>query len=192
VQCYRKRALQGIFAWPQIIGIPARDLEFLFLIKLQMKNVFKQIFLADDDADDRSLFAEALDIVSPESTLTIARNGMELMHFLSKAAPDMLFLDLNMPLKDGTDCIKWIRDLKELKHILVVAYSSAFDEIEINKAYNLGMNLYFIKPTRLSYLINDLNDLFDLDWSDPEDITNARFIDNRYTAFNEGRAGIAS
>src|SRR5215208_1902638 len=99
----------------------------------------QQILLADDDADDRSLFKEALASVSPDSRLTIANNGLELMHLLFTDPPDMVFLDSNMPLKNGIDCIKWIRDLKRFKNLLVVAYSSAFDKAEINKAYAFGV-----------------------------------------------------
>jgi len=147
----------------------------------------KQIFLADDDADDRSLFKEALSILSPDSKLTIANNGLELMHLLPKISADMIFLDINMPIKNGIDCIKWIRELKQYSKLLVVAYSSAFDKAEINKAYAFGVHLYFIKPTKLSYLLDDLEKLLQLDWDDPEKITSDHFVNNNYVAFNSQR-----
>jgi CheY-like chemotaxis protein len=148
----------------------------------------QNILLADDDADDRFLFKEALAAVSPDMKLTIAKNGLELMQSLSIEQPDMLFLDINMPLKNGIDCIKWIRELKQFRRLIVVAYSSAFDMAQINKAYAYGVHLYFIKPTRINFLIEDLERLFELNWDDPSTITNKYFIRNSYIAFNSNRS----
>ncbi len=148
----------------------------------------KKILLADDDADDRSLFKEALSEVSPESELSMVKDGVELMEMLSKENPDILFLDINMPLKNGIDCVKWIKDLKQFRHLLIVAYSSAFDTAEINKAYAYGMDIYFIKPTKIHFLVEDLERLFTLDWSDPKTITRNHFIRNHYIPFNGNRA----
>jgi DNA-binding NarL/FixJ family response regulator len=146
-----------------------------------------QFVLADDDADDRSLFQEALNEVAPHSQLTTANNGADLIQLLSNSKADMVFLDLNMPLKNGIDCIKWIRELKQFRHLLVVAYSSAFDKAEINKAYAYGVHLYFIKPTKIGHLIEDLEKLFELNWDDPVTITSNHFINNNYVAFNSKR-----
>lgn len=148
----------------------------------------QKILLADDDADDRSLFTEALARVSPDSKLTVARDGQELLDVLSKEKPDMLFLDINMPLKNGIDCVKWIKDLKQFRHLIVIAYSSAIDNAEINKAYAYGMDLYFIKPTKIGFLIEDLDALFHLNWLDPQSITSNHFRRNHYVAFNQSRA----
>jgi CheY-like chemotaxis protein len=148
---------------------------------------FKNILLADDDADDRSLFKEALDHVAPDCNLTIANNGLELMHLLQKQEPDMLFLDINMPLKNGIDCIKWIRELRQFKNLIVVAYSSAFDSSQINRAYAFGVDLYLIKPTKLHYLVEDLQHLFELDWYNHQTVTSDHFVRSGYVAFNEHR-----
>jgi CheY-like chemotaxis protein len=147
----------------------------------------KNILLADDDADDRLLFEEALKTVSPDSELTFAHNGLELMQVLERYTPDIIFLDINMPLKNGIDCIKWIRDLKQFRNLSVVAYSSAFNSEEINKAYAFGVHLYFIKPTRLRFLVEDLEYLFELDWNDPNTITSDHFTGSSYRAFNPQR-----
>jgi DNA-binding NtrC family response regulator len=147
----------------------------------------QELLLADDDADDRQLFEEALNQVSPGCHLTVANNGVELMHILDKKVPDMLFLDINMPLKNGIDCIKWIRELKKLKKLVVIAYSSAFDISQINKAYAFGVHLYFIKPTRMNYLVEDLKRLFELNWDDPNTVTSSHFIRNSYIPFNGNR-----
>ena len=149
--------------------------------------VLKTVLLADDDADDRIVFKDALDTVMPEASLETANNGMEVMLYLNDKIPDIIFLDINMPLRNGIECIKSIRELKQFRHLPVVAYSSAFNVEEINKAYAFGAHLYLIKPTRFSFLIEDLNHLFALDWTEPNIITSDHFIDNHYKAFNERR-----
>jgi CheY-like chemotaxis protein len=148
----------------------------------------KKILLADDDADDRRLFKEALATVSPESKLAEVKDGAELIEKLAKEKPDLLFLDINMPLKNGIECVKWIKEVKQLRRVPIIAYSSAFDTTEINKAYAYGMDLYFIKPTKRPYLLEDLERLFALNWNDPQTITSNHFICNHYIAFNCNRA----
>jgi CheY-like chemotaxis protein len=148
---------------------------------------FTEVYLAEDDEDDRALFREALKIVVPEARLTIANNGMDLMQRLMTNKPDIIFLDINMPLKNGIDCIQWIRDLRDLRKLLVVAYSSAFNRDEINKAYAFGVHLYLIKPTKLKFLVEDLEHLFQLQWNDPNRITSDHFINGSYVPFNGKR-----
>ena len=66
------------------------------------------VYLADDDADDRLLFEEALLEVSGNVMLTIAKNGEQLMGILNTKTPPpphLIFLDLNMPLKNGFECL---------------------------------------------------------------------------------------
>src|SRR5207253_1102801 len=70
------------------------------------------IVLADDDEDDREVFLEALQEIAPQMKVDICEDGTELMKFLLQdgaAYPDIIFLDLNMPLKSGYQCLKEIR-----------------------------------------------------------------------------------
>ena len=66
------------------------------------------VYLADDDADDRLLFEEALMEISYDVILTTAKNGEQLMGILDQNTPPpphLIFLDLNMPLKNGFECL---------------------------------------------------------------------------------------
>mgnify|MGYP003579274684 CR=1 FL=1 len=71
------------------------------------------IIVADDDSDDRELFEEAATFADPGITITLARDGEELMeHLLNRSLlPDMIFLDLNMPRKNGKECLTEIRTI---------------------------------------------------------------------------------
>ena len=80
----------------------------------------RYIFLADDDVDDCSLFEDALREVSKETKLTTANDGKELMTKLEDIIPpppDVIFLDLNMPLMNGYECLAEIRATQKYKNI---------------------------------------------------------------------------
>jgi len=73
-----------------------------------MNAVHYNLLLADDDTDDCFFFREALGELPFMSTLTTVNNGVELMNRLTDQSyhlPDILFLDLNMPLKTGIECL---------------------------------------------------------------------------------------
>ncbi len=115
----------------------------------------KNIYLADDDEDDRSFFEDALNEVCKGSSLTIAKDGYELMDILKKPPvplPDVIFLDLNMPAKNGFQCLKEIKMNELLKKLPVIIFSTTDQEETINKVYNDGANFYICKP-------NDFNQL---------------------------------
>jgi CheY-like chemotaxis protein len=69
------------------------------------------IVLTDDDADDRLFFQLALDGMAINSKLMMKNDGVALMEYLEAAEtlPDIIFLDLNMPLKSGYECLREIR-----------------------------------------------------------------------------------
>lgn len=120
------------------------------------QNAPVHILLADDDDDDTSLFQEALEQVPTSTRLDVAENGMELMSILErlKAKPDLIFLDMNMPVKNGMECLTEIRNSASYKDIPVVILSTSIADYLIQSAYQAGANLYIQKPNSFSGLIN--------------------------------------
>jgi CheY-like chemotaxis protein len=119
----------------------------------------KQIYnllLADDDEDDCTFFKEALDDLSIPVTLVIVNDGVELMGFLDDKAldklPDILFLDLNMPRKNGYECLKEIKEIEELKELPVIIFSTSLDMEIVNTMYDKGALYYIRKPGDFSKL----------------------------------------
>lgn len=89
-----------------------------------MSNKPLNILLADDDEDDRLFFKEALENIKIKTVVTTVNDGIELMEYLNKSDikyPDIVFLDLNMPRKNGIQCLEEIRKDKNLK-ILPLPY----------------------------------------------------------------------
>jgi DNA-binding response OmpR family regulator len=126
------------------------------------------IFLADDDADDRVLFKDALEQVNENVSLVMHDGGVELMkHLLDETnpLPDLIFLDLNMPRKNGFECLEEIRANTRLKNLCVIIYSTSSQFKDILETLNKGANLYFTKPSTFHELSNRLKQVLNLNWT---------------------------
>ncbi len=120
-----------------------------------MKKNNYTIFLADDDEDDRQFFEEVLEEISPQIRFITFDNGVDLIQNLLKSAnvsPDYIFLDLNMPLMDGEECLQEIRNLRHLDQIPIIIYSTAIDFSKAERLRDKGANLYLKKPNSFSEL----------------------------------------
>jgi CheY-like chemotaxis protein len=122
---------------------------------------FLEVFLVDDDADDQQLFSEALSKISRPINLTILNNGVELMEklFSGTGLPNMIFLDLYMPMMDGEECLQDIRDEKKFNKIPVLIYSNSFDLERIERLFEMGANRYLQKPSTFSSLVASLEQI---------------------------------
>jgi CheY-like chemotaxis protein len=115
----------------------------------------KSVFLADDDVDDCLLFEDALREIPISTRLTIAHDGVELMQMLSDAPedlPDTLFLDLNMPLKNGFQCLAEIKRSEKLKLIEVIILSTSFNRDDAYRLFNAGASHCILKPNDFNML----------------------------------------
>lgn len=107
------------------------------------------IFLADDDEDDRMLFSEALEEQCPEASMVTFDNGVDLMASLldrEQRLPDVIFLDLNMPLMNGEECLSDIRREPKLEAIPIIIYSTSLDPQQVENLRENGANKYLKKP----------------------------------------------
>ena len=133
----------------------------------------KNIFLAEDDADDRMFFEDALKEVTIPTHLTLANDGLELMSNLETVIepppPDVIFLDLNMPRKNGFQCLEEIRNTPKLKDIPVVIFSTTTNEDAVNKTYQHGANHYICKPQSFELLVKAIETVLTLEmWQAPQ------------------------
>jgi CheY-like chemotaxis protein len=127
----------------------------------------KYIFLADDDEDDCMLFEDALKEVDDRTELRTANDGAELMNILETRippAPDVIFLDLNMPKKNGFECLAEIRNSQKFKDIPVVIFSTTGEEEAINRLYDQGANYFIRKPGSYPKLKMVIQKILAIDW----------------------------
>jgi CheY-like chemotaxis protein len=138
----------------------------LILTSIISKKKF-HIILADDDEDDRDIFILALKEVAPEIKVTAAESGVKLMSILQKtpnSLPDIIFLDLNMPAKNGQECLEEIRMDENLSKIPVIIYSTSSSSEHIDDTYKKGADYYVSKPTSFNDLKLIANKLLSLEW----------------------------
>jgi len=114
-----------------------------------MRNEKLNLLLADDDIDDCIFFKEALEELPVSASLITVHDGVQLMQYLTKNPnpfPNTLYLDLNMPRKNGFECLSEIKNNDKLKYLPVIIYSTSFDKEIADKLYENGAHFYIRKP----------------------------------------------
>lgn len=115
------------------------------------------VLLADDDNDDCLLFEEALSEMDFITNLTTVNDGEQLLQKLANLpdqAFDVLFLDLNMPRKNGINCLDAMKINGNLKTLPVVIYSTSYEQDIADQLYNSGAYHYICKPANFNELKN--------------------------------------
>ena len=113
------------------------------------------LLLADDDTDDVTFFKEALNELPVEASLSTVNDGVQLMHYLTSTAlklPDLLYLDLNMPLKSGVECLDEIKQNDTIKQLPVIIFTTAFNMEVVDLVYQKGAHYFIRKPGEYSQL----------------------------------------
>jgi len=125
------------------------------------------IALADDDADDRLFFKEAIEKSKIRTKLSIFNDGQELMDYLllpNVVLPEIVFLDLNMPKKNGMQCLREIRENEKVKHLCVAIYSTSSSERDIEATFVNGANIYINKPNTFDDLVKAIEKVLRINW----------------------------
>lgn len=127
-----------------------------------------KVFIADDDEDDVELFKLALYAITTNVDIIYSANGQELLASLKDRVsppPDFLFLDLNMPIKTGYDCLTEIKSHPYYKEIRVVILTTSNHQKDIDITYQNGADYYLCKPSSLSVYERALKKLFSFEFN---------------------------
>jgi len=110
--------------------------------------IYKNILQIDDDIDDCEFFMEALQAVS-QAGYTSMHNPVEALNklILKELKPDVIFLDLNMPIMSGFEFLIEIKKQEIIKNIPVIIFSTSQMEEIKRKARNYGADEYISKPS---------------------------------------------
>jgi CheY-like chemotaxis protein len=113
-----------------------------------------KVYLADDDEDDVYLFSEALQSVNKTVAFESANNGQELLEKMDKGGepPYLIFLDVNMPKMNGLEALKEIKSQGNFNDVWVIMFSTSISKENVEKAFQLGADLYIQKPTEYDSL----------------------------------------
>ena len=132
-----------------------------------MTTDYINICLADDDEDDRLFFTDAFDELKINTKVSTFNDGVELMNYLNNddsILPNVLFLDLNMPKKNGVECLLEIKQNEKLNDIAIAIYSTSSSEEHIEETFVNGANIYIKKPNDFEKLKKILSEVVTINW----------------------------
>ncbi|HXG21887.1 MAG TPA: response regulator [Methylomirabilota bacterium] len=114
------------------------------------------ILVVEDNPGDARLVKEAIDTGPVRSTVHLVEDGAAALAFLrresavaSASRPDLVFLDLNLPIKTGWEVLAEMKVDPVLRRIPVMIWTSTRTENEVRRAYDIGASCYFVKPNDL-------------------------------------------
>jgi len=134
------------------------------------------ILLAEDDVNDALLVERALSRAGIHNPIMVVRDGQEAIDYLEGKGPfadrknfplpTLALLDIKMPKKNGLEVLEWVRhNGGGLKLLPVIIMSSSSIQEDIDRAYQLGVNAYLVKPTAFDELVETLKTTTDF-WKD--------------------------
>ena len=116
------------------------------------------ILLADDDNEDQELFIDAVKRCDPTVSVHTFGNGRAVISFLERCTeselPDLIILDYKMPILNGIDVLKLLRDSQRFAGIPSVVWSSSKQGEHIKNSIDNGARHYFVKPNSDEELLN--------------------------------------
>jgi CheY-like chemotaxis protein len=132
-----------------------------------MEKEYIHIILADDDEDDRLFFTDAFGELKINTKVNTFNDGVELMNYLNQPdaiLPNVLFLDLNMPRKNGIECLDEIKKDNRFDDIAIAIFSTSSSEEHVEETFIRGANIYIKKPSDFATLKKVLSDVVTINW----------------------------
>ena len=129
----------------------------------------KNILLVEDDEDDQQFFTEAINEIDNTISLGFAVNGIDALSKLCKMIilPDMIFMDINMPLMNGLDCLKKLKSIARFQNIPVVILTTSSNVFDRQLPFALEASSYLSKPSDSLMLKKNIADMMNLYISPP-------------------------
>lgn len=129
------------------------------------------ILVVEDDDSDFFLLERAFRKNNIQNPIVRVKDGLDGLHYLQGTGdftdrdkypfPDVIILDLKTPRMSGMELLAWIRDHPDCRVIPTVIMSSSQQDVDVSRAYELGANTYFVKPTTFEDLIQLTNTIQD-------------------------------
>ena len=129
------------------------------------------ILLVEDNPDDVLLVCKAVQSTMAGIKIHVVGNGQEAIRYLegegpfgdrqSHPFPDIVLLDLKMPLVNGFEVLRWLRAQPRLKRLPVIVLSGSAQQSDTVQAYECGANSYLIKPSNFSDLLQTMKTVGD-------------------------------
>jgi DNA-binding response OmpR family regulator len=131
------------------------------------------ILLVEDDPNDALLMQRALRRANLENRVQILQDGEAAILYLSGQTPYadrtqypvpvLAVLDLKLPRRSGLEVLAWIRQQETIRRLPVVIFTSSTEKTDVNRAYDLGVNSYLVKPVNFDALVGMVK-MLDMYW----------------------------
>lgn len=115
-----------------------------------------EILLVEDNPGDIRLMRDYLKCSKVGININVVKNGAEAIHYLQKkgkfndvTTPQLVILDLNMPIKGGREVLSQVKEDPDLKHIPIIVFTTSDAQMDIYNSYQLHANCYITKPADL-------------------------------------------
>lgn len=121
----------------------------------------KVCFFIDDDEDDRDFFCTAMQEIDPNMECLFAKDGTDAIDQLTNTTlvPDYIFIDMNMPLMDGRQCLAVINTIERLREVSIYIYSTSGSPKLVEEILAMGAKEFLIKPTSMNALEHLLREI---------------------------------
>src|SRR5438874_7239979 len=129
------------------------------------------VLLVEDDPNDALLVRKAAQKTLSGIPILIVSNGQEAVEYLKGEGPyadrskypfpDIVLLDLKMPIMNGFEVLRWVRAQPKLKRLPVIILTGSVHETDTRTAYEEGANSYLIKPANFNELVETIKNVGD-------------------------------
>jgi DNA-binding NtrC family response regulator len=141
----------------------------------------RKLLLIDDDPDELSILSDAVEKIDARIEVRLLSKHDKLSEVCEEFSPDLILLDLNMPVFSGLD---WLALLKKKSiDVPVIMYSTSSNKERVTQAYQQGAALYLTKPVEFKLLVQSMTEILELDWTSPTTIKNKFCTDGNYHPF---------
>jgi CheY-like chemotaxis protein len=109
----------------------------------------------DDDSDDQEIFRFAVHNLGLPVTFVPASDGVEALRILNEDknfVPDLIFLDLNMPMMNGKECLSELRKIQRLSTVPIVIFTTSSNDNDLKETQKLGATDFITKQASLEQL----------------------------------------
>ncbi len=171
---------QGSTFWlelqlPEIKGVSEPQLPEKSLPLVGFQGPPRKILVVEDNPENRALLVNLLTPLG--FCVEEAVNGLEGLEKAQQFKPDVILMDLIMPVLDGWDATQRIRGISDLKETIIIAISASAFEVHQQKSLNVGCNDFIAKPIHVDVLLEKLRNLLQLTWIyDPSLPPSATFL----------------
>ena len=126
-----------------------------------LNNIAVYLLIIDDDSDDHFLLRKAIDATIPQAIVESLYDGSEALQFLENCTtlPNLIFLDLNMPVVSGTSTIKLIREKDYLANLPIIVLTTSNSERDRTESMKLGASDFYSKPFNQQDLVKIVEEI---------------------------------